>query len=103
MSKLDVVAVVAVLVLLGIGIGLARAHTTASGWEYDQWCCNHLDCRQLADNDVDEVNGGWYVKSIDVLVPYKHPEIRVSGDAHFHVCELPKGTVRCFYVPPGGV
>lgn len=103
MSKIEVSLIVFALALILAGIGFAHAHKAPAGWEYDQWCCNHLDCRQLADDDVNEVNGGWYIKSIDVLVPYKHPQIKVSGDAHFHLCELPKGTVRCFYVPPGGV
>lgn len=93
-----------ILFLLALGwLGKSWAHQAPSGWEYDPWCCNHQDCRQLPEGDVNEVKGGWYVKSLDVFIPYTHPQLRVSGDEHFHLCELPKGTVRCFYVPPGGV
>jgi hypothetical protein len=95
-----VLAVCAVLFLFGVTLSLA--HTADKGWDYDTWCCNTVDCRQLADDDVTERGGGWYVKSMDVVVPYDHPQRRISGDEHYHLCELPKGTVRCFYVPPGG-
>lgn len=81
----------------------AHPHDTPAGWAYNQWCCNDRDCRQLADGDVVERDGGWYIKSMDVHVPYNHPQIHISMDSHFHVCELPKGTVRCFYVTGGGV
>lgn len=95
-------AALAAIGLLLILAGLAYGHTAPSGWAYDPWCCNTTDCRQLADDDVVEQGGGWRIKSMDVVVPYDHPKRMISGDEHFHVCELPKGTVRCFYVPPGG-
>lgn len=103
MSKLEVALVAFALALISLGIGLAHAHKAPTGWSYDPFCCNLNDCRQLSDGDVEETDGGWVIKSMGVTVPYKHNELRISGDNHYHVCELPKGTVRCFYVPPGGV
>lgn len=90
-------------ILYVTGWSSALAHEAPSGWTYSPWCCNRQDCRQLADDDVQERRGGWYIKSMDVFVGHDHPKLEVSGDEHYHVCELPKGTVRCFYFKPGGV
>lgn len=79
----------------------AGAHNAPSGWQYDQWCCNASDCQQLAEGDVVERDGGWWIISRQVHIPYSFPEKRASGDQHFHYCEYPRGVSRCFYIPGG--
>jgi hypothetical protein len=76
----------------------ARSHS----W-YDPFCCNTTDCRPVDPSTVTEGPDGYRVVLSDraVLVPYGDSRIRDSLDGDYHVCELPKGTVRCFYRPPG--
>ena len=100
-AKLAIAFCVAGLCALLAVCTAARGHNAPSGWAYDQWCCNQSDCRQLADGDVVERNGGWLIQSLGVHIPYTFAEKRASGDEHFHYCEYPKGTPRCFYIPGG--
>jgi hypothetical protein len=70
----------------------------AHSW-YDPFCCNTTDCRPIPSEAVEVTPQGYRV--LNAIVPFA--EARVSQDADYHVCELPKGVVRCFYAPPGGV
>lgn len=93
-----------IFVMLGLfllGVEWARAHNAPAGWQYDPWCCNASDCQQLAEGDVVERDGGWWIISRQVHIPYSFPEKRASGDQHFHYCEYPRGVSRCFYIPGG--
>ena len=68
---------------------------------YDPWCCNGQDCRPIDAERVTARPDGYHVEGYDRVVPYS--EARPSGDTDYHVCEIPAGHIRCFYVPPGGV
>jgi len=77
-------------------VGLANAHSF-----YDPWCCNENDCKELEDGEVQALADGYHYRSW--VVPYNSEKIRPSGNNAYHACEYPTGTLRCFYVPPGGV
>jgi len=75
----------------------AKAHS----W-YDFDCCSDNDCAPLSPDDVATTPQGYRIKGT-WTVPYSAPQIRPSRDHDYHLCEYPKGTVRCLYVPAGGV
>ena len=90
----------------------ACAHSAPSGMAYDPYCCNGQDCRPAPDGSVRAVKGGWAVtlnpgdhpmvtKPFRAVLP--HGEAKPSEDAEFHVCIWPRDTLRCLYVPQGGV
>lgn len=82
------------LLLLVLIAGQAAAHS----W-YDPWCCNGEDCKPVEDpSEVRALPDGYHFRQW--VIPYK--DAKVSGDSGYHWCELPKGTMRCFYAPPGG-
>lgn len=81
---------------------------------YNQWCCNDQDCAPYPSEKVVPQAGGWYLPEFKLFIPFEgipnSEPYRVDGtkvmeplDEHYHVCELPKGTVRCFYPQAGGV
>ena len=92
---------------------LVLAATAARGHSfYDPLCCNGQDCAPVPDGAVRATRAGWAV----TLRPGDHPEItkplsavvpfaeaRPAEDGRFHVCIWPRDTLRCLYVPPGGV
>ena len=82
------------LVALMAGASVARGHS----W-YDPWCCNENDCRQIDPDEVSARPDGYHYKQW--VIPYK--DARVSADRDYHACEYPKGQMRCFYAPVGGV
>lgn len=77
--------------------GAAFAHSF-----YDPYCCNDRDCRRISPDDVVETSKGYRVLG-RYFVPYLDKAIKPSQDADYHACEYPEGTLRCFYVPGGGV
>lgn len=93
-------------------LALLAAGACAHEW-YDAWCCNDRDCAPVPDGAVRAVKGGYRYR----LCPGDHPgvtgeclsgflrhsEARPSEDGRFHVCIYPSNTVRCVYVPIGGV
>lgn len=81
--------------LLIMSIGLAFAHS----W-YDPWCCNDQDCKKLAPEEVTIKEDGFHYKHW--VIPFDSEQVRISQDWSYHACEYPTGTIRCFYVPPGG-
>jgi hypothetical protein len=94
------VFVVFVLLVL-IHAGVVRAHDF-----YDPWCCNESDCAPYK-GVVETRPGGYWIPEFQTLVPYrdervKH-EVPWEDEDEYHLCEWPKGVVRCFYVKQGGV
>lgn len=116
------------MMLALMGATWALAHEAPSGdWEYPYRCCNMRDCRPLAEDDVEMTADGYYIRSLDVTVPYS--EANTSGDHHYHACtftaygstEAPSGPIErlrrlnppqtpeqnrsgvCFFAPEGGV
>lgn len=97
--------------LLTGGALLCASPALGHSW-YDPFCCNGKDCAPVADGAVRAVRGGWRVRlmpgdhpmvtrPLDVTIP--HAEARPSEDGAFHVCVFPADTLRCLYVPQGGV
>lgn len=72
---------------------------------YDPYCCNSNDCKAISPDDVVTGPKGYdvTVNGQSFHVPYGSDRIKQSQDADFHACEYPAGTLRCFYVPGGGV
>jgi hypothetical protein len=71
---------------------------------YDPWCCNETDCAPYA-GEVQITPEGFFIPEFNHLVPFNKAKYDMPGDDpnEFHLCEYPKGVVRCFYVRPGGV
>lgn len=59
-------------------------------------CCGERDCRELRDEDVKVVEGGYYIIPLKELVPYS--EATPSLDGHYWRCEW-GGTRKCFFAP----
>lgn len=93
--------------------GKALAHEAPSGWEYDPYCCDERDCRQLNPDEVHE-DGDYYVWASEKSgathrIHRGSSNVRASGDGHFHGCELPARDggmpsvtdyrFRCLYIP----
>ena len=95
--KAWLVVYLAVVILIVAFMLNARAH----GW-YEWECCSDSDCAPFAPDDAVTTPQGYRIKGT-WTVPYDAPQIRPSHDHDYHLCEYPKGTVRCLYVPAGGV
>jgi len=93
----------AVLAYLAVAVAFVvfMLRASAHSW-YDFDCCSDNDCAPITPDDVVTTPNGYRIKGT-WTVPYDAPQIRPSRDNDFHVCEYPKGTVRCLYVPTGGV
>ena len=96
--------------------GAAFAHDAASGWQYEQYCCNGDshggDCQMIPATAVRIIDGGYQV----TLAPGDHrlatrrhifrvPQdaARHSQDGEYHLCLYPtEDTPRCFYAPDMG-
>lgn len=87
--------------LLAAAVFLWSASAIAHSW-YDPYCCNSNDCKAISPDDVVATDKGYQVLG-KYFVPYLDKSIKPSQDADFHACEYPAGTLRCFYVPGGGV
>ena len=64
-------------------------------------CCGSVDCRPLRDGDVTARPGGYFIGSRGWWVP--NAEAQRGPDQHYHLCENPPGTRRCFLTPNPGV
>ena len=71
---------------------------------YDPWCCDGRDCAPYK-GAVEVRPDGFWIPEFQHLVPFDKARYDMPGDdpSEFHLCEYPKGTVRCLYVRPGGV
>ena len=101
-----VLAIVVFLLLLAANIA-ARAHDAPAGWAYPLACCSNQDCRQAADGEVKEENGGFTLMSTGETVSHGDARLRISPDGLFHVCQRQsgpqEGSIICLFAPPGGV
>ena len=76
---------------------------------YDGECCNKNDCVPIY-GAIKERRDGYYIVTLDTLIPYGDKRIRQSKDFDFHVCVIPetaadpklRNTIRCLYVPGRG-
>src|ERR1044072_5142189 len=57
-------------------------------------CCGPTDCRRLDDGDVVPVPGGYFIKSMNHVVP-THEAMPISPDGYF-VCVW-GGVRKCFF------
>jgi hypothetical protein len=64
-------------------------------------CCGRSDCHPLRDGDVIARPGGYFIGSKGWWVP--NAEAQPGPDQHYHLCEAPPGTRRCFLTPNPGV
>lgn len=87
--------------LLAGALMLACIPAFGHSW-YDPYCCNSSDCKPISPDDVLAGPDGYTVLG-KYKVPYLDKSIKPSQDADYHACEFPAGTLRCFYVPGGGV
>ena len=73
---------------------------------YDGKCCNNNDCGPIFGM-IRERKDGYYIQTLDMLVPYGDSRIKQSKDFDFHICLYPetfadpalRNTIRCLYVP----
>ena len=104
------------IIAIALLIWPAGAHQSATGFEFDRWCCNgdsmHGDCQQIPDTAVEELSDGYRI----TLRPGDHHmvmkehvffkkfgEVRWTNDGNFYACLYPdEDTLRCFYAPPSG-
>lgn len=105
----------AILVVGGFALTtcVAMGHEAPSGWTYDIECCSSIDCAPVMAEAVTVTPDGWRVvlgvgehftgRTVDQIVPFDDPRIRISGDEDFHVClSIHTGRLLCVYVPPMG-
>src|SRR4051812_3462427 len=66
--------------------GPASGHDIYEGLTNPQGerCCGGKECAPLADDDVEEVTGGFLIRSIGIVVPYAATQ--PSPDRRFHAC-----------------
>ncbi|MGF9691917.1 MULTISPECIES: hypothetical protein [unclassified Rhizobium] len=90
-----------------------KAHETATGWQYDAYCCNgneHSgDCQMISTRNVRVISGGYEIllrpgdhrlitRNHDFKIPQS--QARRSRDEQYHLCLYPnEDTLRCFYAP----
>lgn len=100
-----IILLIAALALLLAACSLIPAHAhdwyTGTKNENNQSCCGKDDCHPLAEGDVDEVTGGYFVKSRQLFVPYARTQ--ASPDKRYHMCIVPweprRNDPRCFFAP----
>jgi len=83
----------------------------AYGHEGEQWiadkalhnpisgvfCCGPQDCKQVPDEWVEKVQGGYWLGA--EFIPNAQA-LPFSPDGHYHRCAGPDKRTRCFIVPP---
>ena len=79
-----------------LGISPVLAH----GW-YPVACCDHQDCRELAEGNgeiVTETPDGWRLWDGRLVA---RGRAAPSQDQKFHLCETRAKSILCFFAPPG--
>jgi len=67
----------------------------AHDW-YEPACCSNKDCAPISDDEVTEMNGGFFLKTRNEFVAFK--DTRQGKDDQFHLCvNQYNGTRICFY------
>lgn len=74
--------------------------TLAHSW-YDTWCCSNDDCHPVDDEEIHTLPDAYEYHGMKI--GYDSVNVKPSLDGKYHVCEHPKGTIRCLYVPGNGV
>src|SRR5262249_3938313 len=64
-------------------------------------CCGVNDCVELSSDEVQETNGGYFLRRLNELVPFR--EVQVSRDGVYWRCKKPDGSRRCFFAPPPSI
>ncbi|MFO1151025.1 MAG: hypothetical protein U1E62_21835 [Alsobacter sp.] len=75
-------------------------HTAPSGWLYDPSCCGGQDCRQITDDSITPVPGGWRIEATGEII--SSDAVKHSPDDHFHRCSrqgVEAARTICLYVP----
>ena len=105
-----------VLVLLGASLAVMATGALAHDrWGNPNWianehlvspidgshCCGINDCVELSSDEVQETNGGYFLKRLNELVPFR--EVQVSRDGQYWRCRKPDGSRRCFFAPPSSI
>ena len=88
----------------------ALSWCSASSYAHDHWinkykmptnptigCCGKNDCSVIAPGDVQVRADGYYIKSLDELVPFE--QTYNSEDFQYWRCRMGDGTRRCFFAP----
>lgn len=81
----------------------AFAHDATSGWTYPLACCSDFDCREVADDAIEEGPQGYVIKVTGEVVPMTSRKVRNSPDGVFHRCSVrgrDDGATICLFVPP---
>jgi hypothetical protein len=101
---LQIVAALPVAAALnGHLLSQASAHDAPSGWSYAPECCSNHDCREIKDDAVSLVTGGWRIKATGEIMAQQ--EVRQSRDGRFHRCSSEgreDARTYCLYVPEFG-
>lgn len=63
----------------------APAHEAPSGWSYPWQCCSGQDCRPVACDTLEEIEGG-KVRDIENGQTYERNMVQSSGDSRCHIC-----------------
>lgn len=82
----------------------APAHDAPAGWAYAPECCSNQDCRQVSDDAISSVPGGWRINATGEI--FRQREVKPSQDGHFHRCSAMgklDAHTYCLYVPPMGM
>ncbi len=98
--RLLTVAAIAAVAMLS----LARAHGPAEwintgGYRNaaGELCCGERDCFELASGDVSVTSVGYFVRSLEEIVPFD--EAQPSPDGRYWRCQW-GGSRKCFFAPP---
>lgn len=103
------------VVALGVALapwwaGAGDAHMAQDNtFFYDSGCCGGDDCRRAYPDEVQFVDGGYYVTTSKQFFGFDAVEVHQSRDGYFHVCQFNAAdyvqtlVTRCLYVPPGAV
>jgi hypothetical protein len=94
------------LIFLATAVRHSRAHGEAQWIQDENWknavgelCCGERDCHQLAEDDVEVRRDGYFVRSLNVVIP--HGQALPSINGRFWVC-IWGGEVKCFFAGPMG-
>ena len=93
-----------VLSLLGIAVlvGPAMGHGEADWIRTNpatSYCCGPTDCAPLADGQVVEERGGWFVVPYTQHFKRSDPNVFPSTDNRYWACRYPGQGIRCFFYP----
>lgn len=83
----------------------ADAHDAPTGWSYPISCCSDFDCREVADDAIEERPEGYVIVATGEVIPMTSRKVRNSPDGRFHWCSVggkPDSGTICLFAPPRG-